>query len=261
MFTGPAVEIKQGLVVLLDALGTKAAADSDGWPHVTQEWARVVLSAKAQRRLTIATDLPNAPPPPGLEYLEVEPQAFGFGDTMLVAFSTTRADHELLKAATFWMRSEIHRSIEDRRPLRGAVSLGTYCVDSAGLIAMGPAVADAADWYAAAEWAGLVLTPMTAKVWTTSGAKYSRLPGGGGNPASSATLWHEFSVPMSKSAKPDLAQLSMYALAWPGVDPPTRTAVEAAFRSPPPSSAARTKLDNTLRFFDEVRLLASSLRP
>jgi hypothetical protein len=83
-----------------------------------------------------------------------------FGDTVVFSWALNReaADFgRLLYGVSLFLGVLVAKSLEKSVAWRGALSLGEY-VSNASTI-LGPALADAAAWYADAEWMGILATP------------------------------------------------------------------------------------------------------
>lgn len=85
---------------------------------------------------------------------------FTFDDTVLIVYQTTNAptlrdvEHFCLLLRKFQVDSLAQGIL-----FRGAVSIGHFYVDDNSNTVMGTAVTDAAAWYDAADWVGILATP------------------------------------------------------------------------------------------------------
>jgi hypothetical protein len=152
--------VRNGLVVLLDALGT-----------------RTLTSAGAQQFLhSRDTLLDQIPIGPGylsqrsLKNLDspvetIRPEPAVFGDTIALTWDLGKTDHvittQTMKSALGlvcqWLPILMRTALSQRLLFRGAVSVGEFIRESSTIV--GPAVADAASWYEDAQWCGIVATP------------------------------------------------------------------------------------------------------
>jgi hypothetical protein len=141
------MQLKQGLVTILDALG---ASNYKG-PEIAQfqksrelilgelrDKAARILGRVDARRVTI----------------------FTFNDTVVIVHQT-EGDIVLQDVQAFGeliRRFEV-RSLANGILFRGSIAIGQFYADSSTNTVMGEAVADAAAWYERAEWIGIAATP------------------------------------------------------------------------------------------------------
>jgi hypothetical protein len=141
------VQLKQGLVTILDALGASnyKGREIDQFQK-SRELVLEELRAKAARilgridarRVTI----------------------FTFNDTVVITHETEK-DIILQDVEAFGeliRRFEV-RSLANGILFRGSIAIGHFYADSDTHIVMGEAVADAAAWYERADWIGIAATP------------------------------------------------------------------------------------------------------
>jgi hypothetical protein len=137
-----------GLVAVVDALGAKlfSQSEADKFLEFRDSIARfnlavlethsVALDLRRMRTFTIGDTIVYVYEPPGdISYAEVE-----------------RFCHVL--------RITVSHSINSQFPLRGAFAVGEFYRDGETTV-LGPAVSDAASWFEAADWIGVIATPRT----------------------------------------------------------------------------------------------------
>ena len=176
----------EGIVAMLDALG---ASNYD-----TQ-------SAKnfLEKRKKILEALDKLEPN---EAKQIEqPQIFTFGDTIIFAWPVGRLHvAKNLKNVATWLNSAVCSGIREGILFRGSISAGQFIWSEDTIL--GPAVADAASWYEAADWFGVLLTPMCAFYWEEQGKKLETLI--------SLKCFMKSEIQLKTTRK------EMWALSWPG---------------------------------------------
>lgn len=143
------IRASEGLVVLLDSLGTSGFSLSECAPFLTDRKVfldEFVRKLHEMRGHTGTQDV----------------HTFTFGDTILVAIEHPLDDSliadlgRLIAYGAYWcVPFGLHRRLR----WRGAFSLGQFVVDAGSNTVLGPAVADAASWYDKADWIGMTATP------------------------------------------------------------------------------------------------------
>lgn len=152
-------ETATGFVVLLDALGVRAmsGADIDRFMEqrrfilaVLKEILPVLNSWRSQERLTRSARVPNL---------------LVFGDTFAITWAAPsshpytflREVQEFGAAISYVVALAFIAGLR----LRGAIAYGEFLYDADVIV--GPAVAEAAEWYEEAQWIGVIATPATAR--------------------------------------------------------------------------------------------------
>ena len=193
---------QKGVVVFLDALGTKTVWSRNEPSKYIKAWENVIRSIKENAKV----------------YDEETKDDADFGDLNIIAFSDTiilSLSHNLnkVKENPDLFRSNLLISaillyplykaiVEEGIYLRGVISYGEFYVKKSMII--GPAVEEAAEWHEKPEWFGVSTTPSA-----TYGIEFLREKGD----LSDAVLNESFigyPVPM----KNDLP-LKSYAVLWP----------------------------------------------
>ncbi len=140
---------KEGLIAILDALGAATYTDPE-IARFLESRDRVLrlLRRKANSnevRGNIEEDLVST---------------FTFNDTVLIVYRTEQpATLEDVEHFSRLLRKFMVDSLAQGILFRGSLSLGTFYVDDDPNTVMGPAVTDAAAWYASADWIGINATP------------------------------------------------------------------------------------------------------
>lgn len=145
------METKTGVVVLLDFLGArnfsiedsiKFIADRD---EIVEELHRTELSIKNKD-----TDVTTT------YKLEIAT----FGDSILIAANTGEQNKgQGLYLISLMLKDIILYCLTKNLLIRGSISSGDYIFDTSTNTVIGPAIADAAYWYEAANWIGIITTP------------------------------------------------------------------------------------------------------
>jgi hypothetical protein len=143
------MELQQGLVAILDALG--AARYNEQEIEQFLKSRELVLELLMQKA--------NAPEVRGGINASFV-STFTFNDTVLIVYRT-RYDVSLDDVEHFCLLLRMFEAHSLARGIlfRGAISLGTFYVDDDSNTVMGKAVTDAAAWYDRADWVGINATP------------------------------------------------------------------------------------------------------
>lgn len=177
-------EEKYGFVAFLDVLGISTISSVEQSKSFLKRWddlfnsAKNLVSSKATKKLF---------PVAGLS-----PVVFRIGDTIVCSWEIDRkalseierevssgketgspsqvqiARHHCRFASKYlphiadWLSGMIFMGLEQGLLLRGALAIGDYVVGPTGdgsITLVGPAVSDAASWYEATDWFGVIFTP------------------------------------------------------------------------------------------------------
>jgi len=143
---------KDGVIVLLDSLGTKNRSIRESRDFIKKR-DHIVKFVKDYSK-----DL-------HLEKRYGDLVQYTFGDTLLLAFERLNVIGTPLVLLGRLLRYLLVESMENEGILwRGALSIGKYIEDERSNTIIGPAVGDAAAWYEAANWFGVICTPHSALV-------------------------------------------------------------------------------------------------
>ena len=231
----------QGLIAILDALGTKLLSVSEA-----VEFVRLRDSTLRFATSIIETHLP------GIEIARLK--TLILNDTVVYAFEAPNGV-TLVEVEQFChlLRVAEARSIVEGFPFRGAFAVGEFFIGDAQTV-LGPAVNDAASWFEGADWLGVHATPH-ATLYIQSLLDKADAAG---------QIDHvlvDYSVPI-KSPRSDLPKLK--AVNWPkgfylkGVRPQgggsTRALVLSALTARRIPRETESKYFNTVKFFDDVQV-------
>lgn len=246
-------EKRSGLVVLIDALGTKQKAADETWPKLMQRWMAVIREARGVKTFEYQ-DYPSGESSGKLAPIVVEQEVFAFSDTALLTYSTGPggSNAKLLSLCYPRLRHLFVTSLRQKIPIRGAASVGDFYIGEG--VCIGTAVANAAAWFDKADWAGIVLAPETGELWKDHwGFAWD-------SASNLAFRWNEVGLPRSaRQGESHPERLPpMLALSWPtqpsliGVTrEELRTITWQAFEGLYEREAAERKMRATLEFFDD----------
>lgn len=202
-------ESKFGIVAVVDALGISNLRIDEALDFIQ----RRDLILKDQ----VLEDLVKHNAKDIDKYLS-KPELFTFGDTIVFAWeildTAAPGRHFGVLYASDWLRAVMFKSLQytsQRLFFRGAISIGRYVVDGNGIL--GPAIADAAAWYSAANWIGIIATPTLAHTINTLYA----FKGAKGFNTRVAPRYMKYDVPLNRSysEKHGSSTLDTWAIAWP----------------------------------------------
>ena len=140
---------KLGVVVLLDFLGV-STFDARGCTEFLSKRVKVLERLELAKKEVA-------------KFGAAELSIRTFGDSILVTWPTgiVHSDDVLVMGEV--LKIVFHTCIANQILLRGAVSAGEFVETQTqnDSVAVGPAVADAAAWFEAADWSGIIATPRT----------------------------------------------------------------------------------------------------
>jgi hypothetical protein len=251
---------QKGVVVFLDAVGTKTVWSRNDPSDYMKSWENVLKAFRKEEKIYRETsDEFRGDDDYDFPALSVR----AFSDTIILSFS-----HPIDKSEknTFWqdclkietigiiLALPLYKAIiEEGIYLRGAISFGEFYITDSMII--GPAVEEAAEWYEKPEWFGISTTPSA-----TYGLELLKEHGHLSN-----EFFINYDVPMKNNQ-----QLNSYALLWPEKYPPLNKDKEHVNKNKKMFQKSRKKLlesfssrgligasselkyKNTLAFFDYV---------
>lgn len=143
--------MRDGAIALLDVLG---------WKGVWQRSESAIddllsISADARDRVQRILNDSNADNELKERFSSLTPEVLTFSDTLAFA---VHGDHgPSIELCALLAIGAIHRSLELKLPVRGAITYGKFLARQNILV--GPAVDEVASWYEHSEWIGVHLTP------------------------------------------------------------------------------------------------------
>lgn len=141
-----------GIVVIIDALGTSLATIEEAQRFIrTRDTVLKQASESWNERFWSSQR----------NYASIRsPDTYTFGDTILLFWEIKEEDlDELLPVVGWWLARFFESALMSNIYFRGAMSIGEFIEDSTSNTVIGPAVADAAAWFEAADWIGVIATP------------------------------------------------------------------------------------------------------
>jgi|SRR5579885_517659 len=254
-------EKKFGIVAMLDALGVSSLRMHEAEEFIRRRNALIndpIITEAARRNTSVQ----------GRSVL-AKPTVFSFGDTIIYAWeiedsSDSFAAFNASLYVSDWLRPLIYRSLfTTDGPLlfRGAISIGQYLIDGSSLL--GPAIADAAAWYNAANWIGVITTPTLSFMIDTLYAAGDKAAEG--YKSDIAPRYVRYDTPLNQlhAKKHGSDKLDTWCLAWPfefydGAESPMSAHVEfgICFQATRDNSdsvrvpmGTELKYENTIKFF------------
>ncbi len=136
------IQERKGFIAFVDALGTKGIWTRKDPKTVIQDWVDLVTHFEEEARGSHV-------------------QAWAFSDTIIATLESDDLDSSKapIPVIVELLAKLFTDALESGFLLRGAISRGLFYRERPMII--GPAVDDAAEWYEAAEWMGIMLTPQT----------------------------------------------------------------------------------------------------
>jgi hypothetical protein len=183
-----------GIVVMLDALGVSNYRIDETISFIQKrneliQW----LESFENLQVSKVPDLPRV-------------KIATFGDTIIFTWATGKNNvTKMLPNIGEWVRTTIRWGVANEILLRGSISIGEYIAD--GTTVLGPAIADAAAWYEAAEWFGVILTPKS-QLYCISLIERSRNNENPNN-VSFEDYFVNYPVPLKTGPK------NLWAISWP----------------------------------------------
>jgi hypothetical protein len=240
-----AIKRANGLVAILDALGTKLLSFEDATRFVALRDSIQTLTQQVAE-----TSLP------GLDTKRLS--TFTFNDTVVYVYEPQGGVTlgEVERFCHVLRIFELH-SIVKGTPFRGALAIGDFFIGDQRTV-LGPAISDAASWFEAADWIGIHATPH-ATMFIQS--LLEQAPG-----SSIDHVIVDYEVPVKDSSlKRDKAPQKLKAINWPkaffvaglrptGASKARGLLLSALSRCRVPKDT-ESKYFNAIRFFDAVEKL------
>lgn len=139
--------LKQGVVCVLDALGTKGVWNRKNPSSVVKTWDDLVDSFMYFKRAMIKDEWAKFTSTPNVK---------AFSDTIMITYHGKNLQH-LLGAMSVHVMFPFCQSLMDGIFLRGVITIGEYYESKSTLI--GPAIDEAVNWYTKTNWFGVSTTP------------------------------------------------------------------------------------------------------
>jgi len=232
------VNVREGYVLMLDMLGFKERTANiefefiDRWKALKKDIQRAAFEMKDGYDIHINT--------------------LFLSDTIIICFSLKKNDHcdlnTLLLSIPELIQSFFLKYMEESSIFfRGALSFGKFIFLPKENIVMGPALNEAAEWYEATDWIGIILTP-------SAECKLRLIKNELFEPTALYDDFVEYNVPI-KSGFPDI---SKFSIMWIGrheyrsADNDVLGRVLRTFASISHSPKYSSKYINTLRYIEDI---------
>jgi hypothetical protein len=231
--------LRNGLVAIVDGLGSKAAGRSKDPSKAIYSRLGIVHVLESLCHAIDFNDNALAADQEGIPIFGFLLTARAFSDSIILTVDPEYSNVKLLREAG-WVFSELFWiGVDYGVLLRGVIASGQFY--SQGTSILGPALNEAVEWYQRTDWAGIILGPSAA-------AEAESLNSGGGSAEIPDFL--KVSVPIKKGGSSG-TELT-WALAWPRSGVNRRNELRKLFGQPPLAADVLRKRENTLSFFDSV---------
>ena len=199
---------KNGIVVILDALGVRNMTMDQSRDFIRRR--DELLSDFSSNRKSITADASRIKSAIGEPESVPKPKSTTFGDTIVITWEhKKRPEISLTFFSLNWLSGAIFQCLLKGPLLRGAIAIGEYIHEKSTVL--GPAVVDAAEWYEAAEWVGLIATPSAGN----SLSQYVDQMRDGGDFMSHFPAWFvEYNVPL-KNKRGSRSKKLLWTVPWP----------------------------------------------
>jgi hypothetical protein len=153
--TGPGPRRSQGLVLIVDALGTEATRSPDDWLAFLALRRKLADRARELEATNVTVlHVETAPVMPYHTY-SIRPWSAGFSDTLAICFETNMPGNQALRSLGRDLIRLYLFALKQGELLRGSIAFGDFYIDRE--IVCGPAVNSAGKIYDSADWAGVVI--------------------------------------------------------------------------------------------------------
>ncbi len=198
----------EGVVAIVDALGTSAASNSDAAVDFLERRDRLFGQTQEMFRDTssdMIRELAAKRFPASDEELLglLSPEILTIGDTFVLHWPYPTYKPVAHMASIYWLGFLIAFSIPFGIKLRGAIASGTY-VREEGKTLIGPAVSQAAGWYEKHDMIGVVVEPNFGMLFSIEAQRKTGLP------LASPPILIDYDVPIKPSGT-----LRMWTVGWP----------------------------------------------
>jgi hypothetical protein len=206
----------EGAICILDALGAKQQTVEDAEAFIRlRDWLMVQTSADsyayAEDLLEVADGQPEDPKSLSFKINRVsgniKTEYFTFGDSIIAFWERPQTLEAIyaLSAAAKWIKAFLFASIRRGLLFRGSLAYGEFVSNGRDTV-LGPAIADAAQWFEQPQMVGVVCTPGTGRLICRHIEMARDFP----NPLSGEPFL-EYSVPTKNS------KIRLWTVTWPRV--------------------------------------------
>ena len=202
MTGNPTPEIKEGIVAILDALGSSTLSSSEAQTFIKRRQNFLDVLGSASFRFEWLEDT--------LRYQLKRLPLFTFGDTIVFGWEVppnTTDTYQYMPVVLEYLVRVITVGFQTGIMWRGCISYGQFCADTDSNTIIGPAVADAAQWYDKAKWSGIIASPFCGKAVSRSALAL-------GGRRNYEPIFCEYEVPL-KTAFGETYKEKMWVVSWP----------------------------------------------
>jgi hypothetical protein len=157
---------RNGMVILLDFLGTSSLPPETDWAEVLARRVRLlemVREIKLSHRGTIRlADPANPSSPVVFVNLEMKPNVVAFSDTMMFTIASENDPLDLLQSVAGELSRIFVQAVSEGELLRGVIATGEFFEE--GPITVGPWAAAVKTHLEKPKWAGIVIEPVSSRV-------------------------------------------------------------------------------------------------
>jgi hypothetical protein len=221
-----------GAVAIVDALGARTFTVGEGSRFLKAR-------RRIEERVRSSHDLGKWLEDLVLKGTALDLEVRTFGDTVVLAWRFDEAD-ALQAGRTIHsaLATLVIEGLAEGIAWRGAVAIGEYVIDRTSVL--GPAVSDAASWYEALDWIGIVATPRAREILTSV--------------AGQDEAWFaDWTVPYSRRA----TAVKLFAVDWPNALLQTWLDLDCDDADRPPTSDIADELEPPAVFECQAKLAAA----
>jgi len=143
---GKEIILRPGIIVLLDALGTKGIWKDPNVKKISKRWNKFIANFEYHVKKILKTK--------NLRLDDFQT----FSDTIMIIVKTSETDKAIM-ALALSLRAPFIESMMTAMPLRGCITVGNFHYENKLII--GPAIDEAAEYFTQPQWIGISASPST----------------------------------------------------------------------------------------------------
>jgi hypothetical protein len=251
-----------GIVAMIDALGVSNYNIEEcknfikNLSEINQEKNRFIKSLISSQKDFIAKS-PGLTTPEYILKATTNIKTSQFGDTIIIAWPIERQYNLNNLMVTFFATASIvglmHKGLQLKIPFRGCISVGEFLWEDNDAKILGPAIADANNWYTSADWFGVIFSPK-ATFWVSTLLNES-------SPQDLltkmlSTFLCSYNVPLKESNNSQKWEEELFVVGWPVIfyyfSPPEISPQQIFYRALfelPMPKGTESKFKNSENFF------------
>jgi hypothetical protein len=238
------VEMNQGIVCIMDILGLRGIWTRENPEEVIEKWKKILENLK--KNVSTFSEIIDEG-----KKIKRDINDYSFSDTIIMTISPYSFQSLLNMCGIVGDVFSI--ALDIGIMFRGAISLGAFYSSESDNILIGAAIDDAADWFEAADWAGIMLTPKASYY-----VDYSIMEGAKKNKINN--LLTKYDVPL----KNNTTLQDIWTVSWPTIflkydeigkelsESKLKKNILEIFSRNPIGINHKNKYINTLNFFNHV---------